>query len=1236
MADGDIQGAKGGDKKQRTPVEAPDSLHSIAYARIIDVISEGEIVGPVDGLKSIYYNNTPVQNADDSFNFQNIQIDFRSGTQHQSPVPGFDATENEIGVSVELRADQPWTQQLNNTQLTAIRVRLSTPTLARMNTTTGDTNGDSVRYEIDLSTDGSAFSTVLSTAITGKTTSKYERSHRIDLPKASSGWIIRVRRLTPDSTQSALQNQTYIESYTELIDAKLRYPNTAYFASVFDAAQFQAVPTRSHRTRGRIIKVPSNYDAETRAYTGIWDGTFQPAYTNNPAWVFYDLITHERYGLGKYVNENGINKWALYEIARWCDELVPNGVGGMEPRMTCNVFLQTQEEAYKVLQDLAGTFRGVAYWAGGSILASADKPSDPVYLYTPANVVGGKFEYSSSGKAARHTVAKVWWSDQSNNGRRAPEVYEDEEGIARYGINEIEVNAIGCTSQGQAHRHAKMLVTTERLEKDIVVFTTGLEGTVAAPGQVIQIADPLRAGRRMGGRIVSAAANSIVVDKLPDPLPANGSTLSVISGGTNVEEKIISAIDPDTRTITVTTSFTFSPVAQSVWAIDAPDLSLQTFRVLAVSELDDLKFQITALQHEPSKYDYVDYGTSIDRQPVTDVSLADIIGTITITKYNRITNYTTETVLAADWMRPENAITYEVQWRKDDGEWSPIERQSDSHYEIPNVKPGKYQFRIAALNVMGEPSLVKYSDVFEVVDDQNAPIIIEQIRDGLDQSIQDLVNLQEQLDQEILERTQQNLLLAQEQAELAASIAGLKEAIGALDYDPAVTYEPDQVVRYNGRLYQAIAQTLGNDPTDTNFWKDIGEYSSLADAIGGLSQQISNLTTQIENNETQISILTQNLTAVQTALAGKVDATAFNALQSTVNQIDGEVSANSTAITHVETSLKDWNLAPNPAFDVNTNLWQEAFSGWQNKTAGRDFGGAAWIPANSHAFGVTNAGTTTAEQAYAIYPVPIKGGQRYCVSIYMANHRCQGYIRVWWLNSNNDRVGGSHISNLVSASGGTDFSNWARPYVIATAPPDATQIYVEFWATGGSDPYWWFTRLQIEMATSTQTSPSAWVTYSPGVVSATEMLKTEVDTLSGKFNARHTVLLDVNGNISGTVSENNGTNSSFSVMANVFRVLTGSAASGMEWQANYIRIYGSGFQYIMGTGFGANGDLVQWFGANIGVGACTTDNCVSSMTVAGQSVKRGADASGSMEITNTRIQTFDSNKTLRVRLGRLT
>ena len=726
MTNPTITGRKGGESTPRPSVEAPDSLQSTAFARILDLVSEGEILGLADDMRSVFLDETPLANADGGLNFAGVTLDKRYGSQDQLHIPGFPAVESENAVGVELRYGQPWTRAVTNLQLSAVRVRLSVPRLAQTNTSNGDTNGYTVQYKIEVATDGGPFVQVLASAFSGKTTTKYERSHRVDLPAAASGWQVRITRLTPNSTSGSITDTTNIDAITDIIDAKLRYPGSAIIGLQFDASQFQSIPTRSFDLFGRIIRVPSNYDPENRTYSGVWDGSFKSAWTDNPAWIFYDLLLHFRYGLGHLLNAGQVDKWELYRIGQHCDQPVPDGKGGTEPRFTCNLYLSVRADALKVLQDLATTFRGMAYWAAGSVMAVADIPEDPVYTYSNANVIDGKFGYFGSAKKSRYTVCLVSWNDPTDFYRQKVQYVDDQPGIARYGIQQTEMTATGCTSQAQAQRIGKWALLTNRLETESVGFSVGLDGTLARPGQVIRIADNDRAGRRIGGRLRSSTLDTLVLDADVTAYPGDTITL-IMPTGKAISRKIKSVGYPltwdstgitwDNGTITMdTTGFPADvqqvvlaerlddlPPTHSMWAIDSTTLATQLFRVMSVAEDfsdTEIKYTISAVRHNASKYDAIDNGTKIERPPVTVIppSVQKPPARVTISNDHFVDQGSAVSVMTIDWDRPESAIAFEVYWRKNDGDWIFAGRTGTNSIDVSGIYAGRYVAKVRAIN----------------------------------------------------------------------------------------------------------------------------------------------------------------------------------------------------------------------------------------------------------------------------------------------------------------------------------------------------------------------------------------------------------------------------------------------------------------------------------------------------------------------------------------------------------
>lgn len=728
------KGGKGGGGSTRTPVEDEDNLHSIAYASIIDLISAGPIHGFANAdnpLRSVYLDNTPIENEDGSLNFQDVQMEFRAGTQDQHYIPGFPAVETSSGVSVELRSDQPFTRSIQNIHISAVRVGLSVRGLKRQSATTGDISGYRVEYAIELSTDNSAFTEVLRAAFDGKTTQQYARSHRIDLPRAQTGWTVRVRRITENSRNSTVSDVTFVDSITEVTDAKLRRPMSACVGLRVNAKQFQSIPSRAFDLYLRVVRVPSNYDAWTHTYTGTWDGTFKMSWTNNPAWVFYDLATNACDGLGHLLPASWLDKWALYQIAQYCDEQVPDGKGGTEPRFSCNVYLQDKAEAWRVLQDLASVFRGIAYYAQGSVLAVADMPRDAVYTYSNANVIDGLFQYSGSSLTTRHTVALVSWNDETDMGRAKVEVLEDPDGIARYGVRQLELTAFGCTSQGQAQRIGRSALFTSRMETETVTFAVGLTGTLAQPGQVIEIADSHLAGRRIGG-LIRSATNAVVTLDAPVRVSVGDRLTVVLPDGVSQSRPIIvqAGQTQEAQTLQVDPPFSQTPEAEAAWSINSTELATQKYRVLSVAEDGDLQYTIHAVQYVEGKHAAIDYETRVEVPPlsVTPPPVQGIPVNVLINSYHVIDQGHARHNAVVSWDSVPNAVAYEVQWRRDHSEWIVVPRTGSTSIEIPNVYAGNYIARVRAINVLDVSSLWGISALTELNGKLAAPLPVKTLR----------------------------------------------------------------------------------------------------------------------------------------------------------------------------------------------------------------------------------------------------------------------------------------------------------------------------------------------------------------------------------------------------------------------------------------------------------------------------------------------------------------------------
>ena len=715
-----IHGSKKGSSKQRQPIIAPDSAQSKTFISIMYGLGEGEIAGLADGYKSVYLDDTPLQNDDGEFNFPNVKVDFRAGTNDQTYIDGFADVASETNVGVELKHGTPWVKSFNNLDLDALRVRIKWGALRQQNRENGDVGGVKIDYAIDVKTDNGGWVEALTTAINAKTSNAYERSHRIDLPKAQTGWAVRVRRITPNSTSMLVSDKMYISAITEVIDLKLRYPNTALLGLRYDAEQFSNVAKMSARCRGLIIKVPTNYNPTARTYDGLWDGQFKMAYTNNPAWVYYDLCTAERYGLGSRLTQSMIDKWSLYRLAQYCDHMVDDGMGGQEPRFAVNVYIQSAEGAFELLSKLAGVFRAISYWDGTSIVLDADIPQDSIYSFSRANVIDGIFEYTGTRARDRHTVAKVAWDNPANHFKTEYEYVRDEKAIAKFGVRVADIQAWGCTSKGQAQRAGLWALKSEQLETRMVTFKVGLDGYIPAPAKVIEISDELFAGRATGGRVLAINKTKTVIT-LDRAITAKAGDTLVINGddGTS-QRRQISGVNGDNVTVTKP----FGDISeQNVWVIDSQDLATMKFRVLSVTADDNHQFTITAVQYSPAKYDAIDTGAVASERPISVINPTVQAPTksVNLSSYHTVNQGVTITTLVIGWEQVTGAVKYTVQWRKDNGNWQALPPTGTNSIEIAGVYAGQYEARVTAISAFGQASLATHSNLTQIQGKQGKP-----------------------------------------------------------------------------------------------------------------------------------------------------------------------------------------------------------------------------------------------------------------------------------------------------------------------------------------------------------------------------------------------------------------------------------------------------------------------------------------------------------------------------------
>ncbi|AVU51277.1 MULTISPECIES: TipJ family phage tail tip protein [Enterobacter cloacae complex] len=689
---------KGGSNQTRTPVEAPDSIQSIARAKVLIALGEGEFAGGLDG-KSIFLGDsssyTPLQNADGSYNFNNVKYEFRSGTQDQDYIQGFPGIENELQVSYELKQAVPYVRAVSNTQLSALRIRLGWPTLL-LQKNNGDKVGTRVEYAIDLSVDGGPYETVVNGAVDDKTTSLYERSHRVNLPKASTGWQLRVRRITPDSTSVNIVDTMRVVAVTEIIDAKLRYVNTALLYVEFDAKQFpNGIPQVVCNPKGRIIRVPDTYDPETRTYSGTWEGVFKWAWTDNPAWIYYDIILNERFGLGQRIDATQIDKWELYRIAQYCDQLVPDGKGGSgtEPRFRCNVYIQDRNDAWTVLRDLAGIFRGMTYWGDNKMYVLADMPRDVWHIYNHASVVEGKFTFADPSETTRNTAALVNWSDPANHYKDTPEPVYDNDLAMRFDYRQLEMTAIGCTRQSEANRRGRWALLTNGIG-EVVTFSTGMD--VPPVGEVIGVAANELAGRTIGGRVSAVNGRNITLDRAADVKAGNRLFLNLPSG--TAQARTVQAVNGNT--VTVTTPYSETPEAECNWGVDSDDLFIALFRVTGTRDNNDGTFEVTGTTYNPDIYSAVDTGARLDERPVSVIppGVQAPPGNIVVDSYSTVNQNIAITTMRVAWDAVQGAVAYEAEWRRDSGNWISVPRTSSLGFEVQGIYSGRYLVRVRAVN----------------------------------------------------------------------------------------------------------------------------------------------------------------------------------------------------------------------------------------------------------------------------------------------------------------------------------------------------------------------------------------------------------------------------------------------------------------------------------------------------------------------------------------------------------
>ena len=725
---------KGGGGSSRTPSTAPDSLDSRQYANVIDLISEGEIEGLADGFKSIYLNNTVLQNPDGSYNFQDVTIYTRNGTQNQTYIPLTSGVEDEKPVGLTVVKAVPQVRTITDVDVDAVRITIAIPSLQQINSTNGDTSGTSVRLQIAVQYQGGGYTTKIDDTISGRTADEYRKDYLIELARPNPSDIIdiKVTRVTDDSTNSLLTNAFNWSSYTEIIWAKLTYANSALVGLRVDAEQFSSIPTRSYLVKGIKVRIPSGTTVDSA--TGriiypanfIWNGTFSAAtWTSCPAWILWDLLTSTRYGFGNHIAAAQLDKWAFFAASKYSNALVDDGFGGQEARFSCNTSIQTAEEAYKLVNDLLSVMRCQAFWSTGSLTIAQDAPSDPVYLFNQANVTPEGFSYSGSSLKIRPNVAVVSYLDL-NLRDTAYEVIEDTDSIAKYGVVKSEISAFACTSRGQANRIGRWLLFSERYEKEVCTFSSSLEaGQQVRPGQIILVSDPVRAGSRRAGRISAATTTAITVDNSADTDLSieGGSLLSVILPDGSVEQREVSTVVGNV--ITLQAALSDTPNVNSIWILESPSLQASTWRVLSINESDGINYGITAIAHNESKYGYIEDGTPLEFRDTTNLNVIPAqpseLAVISSAQFGGGTspevqyelNGRIAVKITFGWYAPQGIKKFRVKYRYEDDNFTTVTVQGTT-FDILDAKTGSYQIQVSSINsgnnlLFSEPALAEYT-----------------------------------------------------------------------------------------------------------------------------------------------------------------------------------------------------------------------------------------------------------------------------------------------------------------------------------------------------------------------------------------------------------------------------------------------------------------------------------------------------------------------------------------------
>lgn len=707
-----IEGAGGGGKgggggSPRAAVEAPNTAQSKSIARVVDVLCEGRIQGLVNAGKSVFFDNTPLIASDGTENFQGVLVEFRDGTPEQTFLPGFPDVENEQSVGVIVKKSLgPIIRTITNSSVNRVRFTIRYAQMTSQNIENGDLNGASVRYQLSIKAqDDADFVLVKDRTASFKTTSPFEEAFSFPL-NGTSPWQLKVERITADSQVISVVNAFSFARFTEIIDGKFEYPDTALIGIQVDSSLFGGnIPTRAYDLNGLIVQIPSNYDPLTRIYTGMWDGTFQLAWTDNPAWCLYDLLLNSRYGTGDLIKSGQLDKFAFFDIGQFCDELVDDGFGGLEPRYTLNVYLATRESVFNVINTLVSNFRGMAFWSAGQIALSIDRRADPELIVTPANVIGGQFTYSTASLKSRHTSAFVTWNDPNDAFKPAIEVVEDPPRIDKFGLNVKSILAVGATRRGQAHRQGKWLLFTELFENETVNYRAGLDHAFLSPGAIIEVQDPSFFGARFGGRLLETSPQGATLDGPVSLKTGESYILSVMLPDGTITAGAISDPAGTISVITLNVPWTTEPSVGAIWTVTGSEVTTRLFRVLGVSEESPGVFAITALEYNPDKFDIVEKDLTFDPNPVTRFPTGEIEPpqNVQIQESLFLLNNIVGNKLTMGWQvsTDQRVLLYEIQYRRTDNNWITAGSTASNSFEIDLLQPDIYEFRVTSISTIG-------------------------------------------------------------------------------------------------------------------------------------------------------------------------------------------------------------------------------------------------------------------------------------------------------------------------------------------------------------------------------------------------------------------------------------------------------------------------------------------------------------------------------------------------------